>query len=234
MLSEELRQAVCKDENPELTVPKNWRMTRNSFTDVLGVIDPADDVKIIGPIYPGLHCGCISIKIPAMMFMTFEFENPLLGIDVSSWLLMRCVVGLKEIPSAEEMLKREADFALYALNNPGYRCLMDKNYIEAIEDNWEKLPERPESKHEWLDEVEVDYEETMEIRLLTRYLQEAKYPVNLGSVDELNETANAYMAFDRMTREHRAQLTEEDAVNGKTFRDYSDGSEFVSIFTGSE
>merc|ERR1712151_993562 len=208
-------------------------MMPNRFTEVLGVVEPADDAKVIGSIYPGLFCGCISIKNPRMMFMTFEFENPLLGIDVSSWLLMRFVVGLKDIPSEEEMLKHEQVAALHALNNPGYRCLIDKKYIEAIEENWEKLPERPESKHEWLDEVEIDYEETMEIRMLTRYIQEAEYPVNFGSVDELNETANAYMAFDRMTRDHRSQLTEEDAENGRTYRDYSDGGDLVSIFTGS-
>merc|ERR1712032_690148 len=126
-------------------------MMPNSFTEVLGVVEPADDAKVIGCIYPGLYCGCISIGNPAMMFMTFEFEATLLGVDVSAWLLMRYVAGLKDIPAAEEMLKRERDAALHTLNNPGYRCLLDRNYIDAIEENWEKLPGIPDSKHEWLD-----------------------------------------------------------------------------------
>lgn len=233
MLSEDLRQAMRRNENPELSIPKGWTMTPNSFTEVLGDIQPADDVKVDGGIYPGLYCGCVSIKNPGMMFMMFEFENPLLGIDVSSRLLMRFVSGLREIPSAEQMLKHEEDVAFHALNNPGYRCLMDKNYIEAIEDNWDRLPEMPESKHKWLDEVEIEYEETMDTRMLARYMQEAEYPLNFGSIDELNEAGNAYMEFDRMTRDHRSQLTEDDAGNGRTFRDYSDGGDFVSIFTGS-
>ena len=232
MLSEELRQAVSRDENPELSVPKHWRMTTNKLSEILGDVEPAD-VKVTGCIYPGLYCDCISIKNPRMMFMKFEFENPLFAIDVSSWLLMRFVVGLRDTPSAEEMLKHEEGSALLAMNNPWYRCIMDTNYFEAIEKNWEKFPTMPESKLDLLDEFESDYEETMEVRVLTRYIQEAKYPVSLGSFDELNETADAYINFDRMTYNHRARLTEDDAQNGTTFRDYSDGEEFVSIFTGS-
>merc|ERR1712008_408713 len=125
--------------------------------------------------------------------MAYEFENTLFGIDVSAWLLMRSVAGLRDMPSAEEMLKQERDAAFHALNIPGYLCLMDKNYIEAVEENWEQLPGRLESKHEWLDEAQTDYEENMDVRMLARYIQEAEYPVNFGSVDELNETANAYM-----------------------------------------
>jgi len=232
MLGEDLKQALCRDENPELLIPKDWTMAPNSFTEVLGDIKPADDVKVFGSIYPGLYCGCISIQNPGMMFMAFEFENTLFGIDVSAWLLMRVVTGLRELPSAGDMLKKEKDAALHALNNPGFRCLMDKNYIEAVEENWENLPGRLQSKHEWLDEAQTDYEENMDVRMLARYIAEAEYPVNFGSVDELNETANAYMAFDRMTRDHRSQLTEEDAVDGKTYRDCSDGGDIVSIFTG--
>eukprot|EP00747_Dinoflagellata_sp_TGD_P091883 gnl/TRDRNA2_/TRDRNA2_165220_c0_seq2.p1 gnl/TRDRNA2_/TRDRNA2_165220_c0~~gnl/TRDRNA2_/TRDRNA2_165220_c0_seq2.p1 ORF type:complete len:489 (+),score=51.61 gnl/TRDRNA2_/TRDRNA2_165220_c0_seq2:60-1469(+) len=233
MLSEELRRPICKSENPEMLVPNDWIMAPNRFTEVLGVVEPADDAKVIGCIYPGLYCGSISISNPGMMFMTFEFEATLLGVDVSAWLLMQYVAGLKDIPSAEEMLKRERDAALHTLNNPGYRCLLDKNYTEAIEDNWDKLPGRPESKHEWLDLVEIDYEESQDVRMLVRYTQEAEYPLNLGSVDNLNEIADAFIAFDRMTRDHRAQVTEDDAENGRTYRDYSDGGDFVSIHTGS-
>ena len=233
MLSDELRKAVHRDEEPQLPVPKDWRMTRNGLTDVLGDIEPDDDAQVVGWIYPGLYCDCISIENPRMMFMKFEFENPLFGIDVSSWLLMRSIVGLKEIPSAEEMLRQEKHKALHTMNNPLHRCMIDKNYFEAIDRNWEKFPNRPESKMELLDQLELDYEETnTEIRLLARYIQEAHYPVNFGSFDELNETANNYIKFDSMTYDHRAELTEEDADNGRTFRDYSDGNGFHSVFTG--
>lgn len=235
MLSEDLKHSIRRDEIPEqVALPKSWRMAPNSFTQVLGVVEPADDIKVLGRIYPGLYCGCISTRNPGMMYMAFQTENPLLGIDVSAWLLMRFVTGLRPLPSAQEMLKQEEEAALRALDNPGYRCLMDKNYIEAIEDHWDQLPEMPESKHEWLDEVEADYQETMDIRLLARYMMEAGYPVNVGTVDDLNELGHAYVALDRMTRDHRGQLTEDDAENGKTFRDYIDSTDVVSIFTGSE
>eukprot|EP00928_Gymnodinium_smaydae_P096098 TRINITY_DN8416_c0_g4_i1.p1 TRINITY_DN8416_c0_g4~~TRINITY_DN8416_c0_g4_i1.p1 ORF type:complete len:597 (+),score=75.46 TRINITY_DN8416_c0_g4_i1:91-1881(+) len=233
MLSEDLNRALRRDDLPEMSVPKNWKMSPNSFTDVLGDIEPADDAKLIGCMYPDLYCGCISIENPDMMFMPFEFENPLFGIDVSAWLLMHYVTGAAGSKSAEDMLQHERDAVLNTLNNPGYRCLVDKNYIDAIEKHWDSLPEKPESKHEWLDEVEMDFQETMEIRMLARYVQEANYPVSLGSVDELNETAAAYMAFDRMTRDHRAEISELDAEKGITFRDYSNGDDFVSMFTGS-
>lgn len=233
MLSEELRQSACRSEHPEVAVPKGWKMAPNPFTEALGHVEPMEDLTIMGCLYPGLYCGCVSIDNPGMMFMTFESENPLLGIDVTAWMLMRFVTGLRALPAPEEMLKREKDAALQALNNPGYRCLMDKNYIMAIEDNWDQLPDVPESKHEWLDEVEIDYDDTLEVRMLTRYLQEAEYPLEFGSIDGLNDAGIAYAAFDRMTRDHRGRLAEKDANSGNTFRDYSDGSDFASIFTGS-
>merc|ERR1712187_963558 len=97
-----------------------------------------------------------------------QSEWTLLGLDVTAWLLMRSVTGLRDVLSAEEMLKQEEEAVLHVLNNPGYRCLMDKNYIEAVEDNWDQLPEVPESKHEWLDEAEIDFQATLDIRILIR------------------------------------------------------------------
>merc|ERR1711879_520575 len=64
MVSEELAQASCKNESPPLSVPKDWKMSSNAFTEVLGAIEPADDLEVIGCIYPGLFCGCISIANP--------------------------------------------------------------------------------------------------------------------------------------------------------------------------
>jgi len=234
MLSEELRQAMNRDEEPELSIPKDWRMTPNKLTQILGDIEPDEDVQVTGPIHPGLYCDCISIENPRMMFMKFEFENPLFGIDVSAWLLLRSVVGMREIPSAEEMVKQEEHNALLTMSNPWFRCMMDKNYFEAIDENWEKFPDRPESKLDLLEQFESEYdtEATTEIRILTRHMQEAQYPLSLGSYDELNETANSYIQFDSMTYDHRAQLTEDDADNGRTFRDYMNGDEFRSVFTG--
>merc|ERR1740121_126348 len=99
-------------------------MSANEFSGVLGDVDPADDLQVLGSIYPRLFCGCISIANPRMMFLTYESEWTLLGIDVTSWLLMRFVTGSRDLPSAEDMLKQEEEAALHVLNNPALRCLM--------------------------------------------------------------------------------------------------------------
>lgn len=247
MLSDELRQAtnrrVDEDETSEvLSVPKDWKMTPNKLTPILGDIEPDQDVRVTGPIHPGLYCDSISIENPQMMFMKFEFENPLFGIDVSAWLLLRSVVVASTtttIPlSSEEMVQQEEQNALrMTMNNPYFRCMLDKNYFQAIDENWQKFPGRPDSKHDLLEHLEHEYcdtEATTELRILARYMKEARYPVSLlcSDGDELNETAHHYMHLDSMTYGHRAELTQDDAESGRTFRDYINGDEFQSVFTG--
>uniref|UniRef100_A0A7S1G0D1 Uncharacterized protein n=1 Tax=Corethron hystrix TaxID=216773 RepID=A0A7S1G0D1_9STRA len=239
MLSEELRRAATVCAPPEeLPVPPGWKMPPNALSEGLGEIEPDGETRVAGPLHPGLYRGAISIQNPHMMFMKFEFENPLFGIDVNAHLLVRYIVGSEIIPSAEEMVEREQDAALsLSMDNPWTRCMVDGNYFAAVDENWQKLfPDIPEEeKYEAMDLFQSDYEQSLEIRVLAQRMQEADYPLSFGSFQDLNETAAAYRKFDALTHNHRARLTDADMDNGRTFRDYRTGDEedkLRSVFTG--
>ena len=225
MLDTELRQAATKDVNLKLPVPEEWKMKQNALTAELGDVAP-EDVRWINSsvTYPHLYRG-LSIDNPHMMFITTDLDNPLHGIDVCCWLLLRFITGSRKIPSKEEMVRQNEQDALIPMNNPFWRYWMDKNYFEAFNAKF--------SEQSRLKEFESEHADIY-MRFLARAAQEAEYPLSFGTFDELNETAKTIMKHDWLSYDHRAKLTAEDAENRRTFRDCKDSGAFRSIFTGTQ
>ena len=61
-------------------------------------------------------------------------------------------------------------------------------------------------------------------------MQEAQYPVDYGSFEELSEQAETIIDYDDLSYYHRHRLDGKEPW--RTFRDYYDGDKFKSIFTG--
>ena len=231
MLDESLREAVNRDVNAKLSVPEDWKMTKNKMTKLIGDVEPGDVHWINSVVqYPLLYRG-LSIENPNMSFLMTEVDNPLLGIDVTAWQLLGFIIGLSEIPSAEEMARQNEQDALHHMNNPAIRYSMDKNFYLAYEEKSKKCPNdcmclaRLYKKY-------LEQEEEIYYRHLARQMQEANYPVSYGSYNDLNETACTIIKYNEWSYYHRASMDDEARENPQTFRDYDDGEAFRSLFTG--
>lgn len=235
MLDESLREAVKKDPTLQVHVPKDWKMAPNKLTDILGEVEPGD-VRWCNSFvsHPGVYRG-MAISNPSMMFMLADVSSPLCGIDVSAWLLVKFLTGQREIPSAEEMWKQNTADALHDMDSIQVRYRMDGNYYHAFEEHWanneedrelmSKLYEEDYEKREGADDV-VYY------RQVARMMQETNYPVNFGSYDDLSKEAKTIIHYNELSYYHRYNLNGEEPW--RTFRDYTDGDKFRSIFTGRE
>lgn len=228
-LEKELSQALDRDVELKLPVPKDWKMTHNELTEVLGDVEPGDVRWIESAVsYPGLYRG-LDINNPNMMFITTNVDNPMTGIDVCSrWLLQYITGEIETVPSKDEMIRQNERDALILLDNPYWRYYMDKNYHDAINAQW-----GPESLEELFKEME-DKGVDIYARFLARLAQEAEYPVDYGSLEELSERSKTILSYDDLSYNHRAELTAKDAEGRRTFRDYTDGDKFRSFYTGAE
>lgn len=233
MLDESLRKAVKKDPKLQIDVPKDWKMSPNKMTEILGDVEPGD-VRWYNSFvpYPGVYRG-MSISNPNMMFITSDVSSPLCGIDVLAWLLVKFVTGQRKIPSAEEMLKGNTMEALHDMDCIPVRYRMDGNYYHAMEDYYEEHPEAQEmisqAYEESYEEREGD-DDVVYYRQVARMMQEGSYPVSYGSYEELNKEAQAIIHYNELSYYHRHNLDGKEPW--RTFRDYTDGDEFKSIFTG--
>lgn len=63
-------------------------------------------------------------------------------------------------------------------------------------------------------------------------MKEANYPVDYGTFEELSDFAKTVVHYENLSCKHRFDLRKYEDESWRTFRDYEDGSEFKSLFTG--
>lgn len=154
-----------------------------------------------------------------MMSLYETTEYPLLDIDVRAWLLLAYITGEKEIPSFEEMSKRNNEDLLLCMNDLETRYEMDTNYAEAIaalgDDHWIE---------DWTsDEFKEHYQElcSFPVKFLARNMIDSQYPVYIGDINQLNEAGLALSYVNYVDCTCRANLKNFDEVTKQwmTFRD---------------
>lgn len=169
------------------------------------------------------------------MFVWTDVDNPLLGIDTTVWQLLRFIVGACQIPTAEEMRRRNEEDALKHMQNPYIRYRMDFNFYTAYRQKLASASPKDHKRMKRLYRRYRDEEEEVYYRFLARMMEESEYPVSHGSYDELNETAQTIMKYNEMSYEHRfVEGGKAGKDKPRTFRDCDDGDEFVSVFTGTK
>ncbi len=232
MLHEDLRKAVEKDPEFKLNVPKDWRMKPNAMTDILGEIQ-AGDCRYINSVvgYYGLYRG-MSIDNPNMMFIVTSVDNPLFGIDVDCWLLLRFITGMNQIPSADEMKRQNEADAIRQMENSYLRYCMDHNYYKAWDEAAAKNDDIRRELYLLYYAAKSDHY-TLYYRALARSIEEAEYPVSYGSYENLNKTVETLIEYGNKSYYSRANLKPDDKDSEwKTFRDVDNANEFRSVFTG--
>ena len=213
-------------------VPKDWKMKPNAMTEELGHVTPYSCIDCYeGTVCMGIY-HCLLMSNPNMMYISQFSSAPLFEIDVYAWLCLAYITGDAEIPSYEEMERRNAKQILDEMNVHNLRYLLDGNYYIAMheldDDHWTSNCLDPRS-------IAFDTEEeAFHIRLISRDMREAKYPDDIGTYEKFNEKGEKMVKVCTASWRHRIALPIEGPDSEwMTFRD-GDPSELESIHTGTK
>mmetsp|Transcript_11840 Transcript_11840/g.33841 ORF Transcript_11840/g.33841 Transcript_11840/m.33841 type:complete len:685 (+) Transcript_11840:110-2164(+) len=230
-LSDELKASWAQKESKRVwSVPEGWKMKPNTMTDEVGDVTPS--AELTGGEYyvkRGLYRHAL-IDNPNMMFLYESTSYPLLEIDVAAWLCLAYVCGDAELPTADEMEKRNLQQSLDEMSVPYLRYYKDKNYYAALnnlpKDHWWSKYTSSESKN--YNKEYIRYQ----IQILARDMQSAGYRAGFGSYEKLSERGELMvdMTCEDSQGRYRLKSGEPDS-SWRTFRD-CDPSPFKSIFTG--
>lgn len=229
MLEPKIRDCVDKAVYHDMTfpVPDDWKMAENGLTENLGDVPVPKEARWYGSYVPnpGVYRG-VMIDNPNMMFLRHEHSDyPILAIDGVAWLFMQYVTGGRELPSRKEMKRQNIEQGLFEMKHyPLSRFYMDRAYGKKWKE-WEA-----ESDPEWESmEKAVDELSKYDFLVMARTMQEAKYPLSLGTYEALNKFGRRLVRYGWLTYNHRV-----DVADGATFRDANDAHKFKSLFTGTE
>lgn len=218
-----------------LDIPENWKMPENEIGSLTGEVPPAEKVRYI-PDYvnPNFYKG-ILISNPNMMFLsTYGSYTPLMACDVYANLLAKYSTGVLEMPSVDEMKRRNHEYMLKLMGMPYFRYLMDDNFWKAVE----KLPnfwpqDGGGNPSEWEEAEDEEYVESF--RRLTGDMHEGEYPVSYGTTEELNAHGKAMYDFGMFDYYNRADLQPKgEEKSWLTFRDVQKTARYYSMFTGTK
>jgi Flavin-binding monooxygenase-like len=235
MLEPSLRAPFDKGGDDLLVVPEDWKMKPNNLG--LGDVKPSEKTSFRGSYvsYPGIYHGLL-IDNPNMMYLRHNHSDyPLLGIDAMAFMLLNFVVGETPIPSKEQMNNANIQQALIEMQYPYARYYMDPAFKEAwseVPGAWDDYETNSEHPY-WVSEA--DYEK-YDLLLMARTLRDAKYPVDLGDYQALNEKGQHLYNFQKWSGEHRSKLDPNNPEENywRTFRDVDNSDKFFSIFTGTK
>mmetsp|Transcript_15855 Transcript_15855/g.29926 ORF Transcript_15855/g.29926 Transcript_15855/m.29926 type:complete len:595 (-) Transcript_15855:654-2438(-) len=212
-------------ENSEI-----WRMKENAMTEALGHVKPSRELELNSDYIVENSYRRVLIKNPNMMFIYELTSYPLLEIDVAAWLCLAYITGEQPLPSEDEMIKRNRCELLDSMHELSVRYQIDKNFSEA----WSALP----SDHWSNDTSSNEYKNYLteynsyEIRILARDMKDAKYPMQMGDIQNLNNTGLALlqMLCDDCIGRYTLSKCDRETKRWKTFRDI-DPSPFRSLLT---
>lgn len=225
MLEDKLKNWVKVEKTATYPTPSDWKMDENILTPLVGEVEAPEEFRYYWTsiAHRDLYRGLL-IDNPKMMFLLEERDDyPILNIDVMAWMFLRFVTGGSEIPSAEEMRKRNIEQCLFEMKtSPLARFHCDLAYGEA----YEEAAELRDPEWELFEQI-LWNDTLLEFKIMARIMQEADYPLKIGTSDELNEKGKQLYEYAQLDSAHR-----ENATSTTTFRDAEEAHKFTSIFTG--
>eukprot|EP00986_Skeletonema_menzelii_P012983 scaffold7348_cov144-Skeletonema_menzelii.AAC.5 len=213
---------------------KDWKMTKNHLSKNLGDV-PIGKIHDYNYIHPEIYRGHL-ISNPNMMFMLGRLETPLLDLDVQAWLLVAHITGDITLPSEKEMKRFNLQALMDELQDPYLRIEIDENYenqFDTLYDDDEHFVNHFGTKEGR--ELEMN-SSIVGFRILARDILDARYPLDLGTPQELNSKAKALVEMDLITGydAHQVELVDGSRDSyWKTFRDCNP-SKIHSIITGTK
>lgn len=235
VLSEDLRPTL-PGEYFELDIPKDWKMSENCLSKVLGDVEPSRPIHYYTSYTnPKMFLGVLISNPNMMINWTLGSYFPLIAADTTAWFLARYCSGVQQLPSREEVDRMNYELAMKDFDLPAKRYWMDKNYYQAIDNLSEAEEEDPKKYEKEWHEYELE-EEIAGVKRLAGYMRYADYPMDLGTEEELNEQGKAYTNFDMSSEGHKVNTTA-DVIAKEPWRTYRDcdseaSSKFFSLHTG--
>ena len=232
MIDNSLKKPYMKPESFDM--PKGWKMKPNAFSEDLGDVPPYSPIEPIegsSTVYMGIYRGLL-MSNPNMMYIEQFSSAPLFEIDVYAWLCLAYITGDAEIPSYEEMERRNAQVLIDSMSVHNLRYEIDGNYYKALseidESHW---------SNDCLDPRVMaidDEEQAFHLRVLAQNMRDAKYPDDIGTYEKLNTKGEALVKIETASWRHRISLPSEGPeAEWMTFRD-GDPTELASIHTGAK
>uniref|UniRef100_A0A7S3PZT7 Uncharacterized protein n=1 Tax=Chaetoceros debilis TaxID=122233 RepID=A0A7S3PZT7_9STRA len=224
-----------EEDGKTWSMPTDWKMKDNSLTDVLGHVEPPDSLSF-NSYY---HCERLHkrmlIKNPNLFYLFEVTAYPILELDIAANQIMKIILEDEDsaIPTQEEMVEINKRNLMLLMDNVGERYSFDHNFRKACDaigyDHW------------YHDSTSNGYRQYMyecvgyNIHLLADSSTDAKYPLCLGTREELNETGKKFceMTVDDLRSQYLLWRCTPEEKKWKTFRD-SDPSPFSSLFTGTK
>ena len=236
MLSEELRKPFEIDRNPfscTLDVPQYWKVDETGLPDHLCGVKPGTCLWTESyAYYPDLYKWTL-IDNPNMMYLIGEeSEYPILAVDAIAWLLVKICTGQLSLPSQDKQRRLNKEQALKEMSTyPMIRFKMDSNFYNHVMSTWEQFPEEEQRKlwSSYASDVVI-----YDLCIYAQMMQDGQYPLDIGTIDGLNDSGKQLIHMDELSVEHRrtqGNMSEDDR-KWRTFRDIEDASDFRSLFTG--
>jgi Flavin-binding monooxygenase-like len=184
----------------------------------------------------------LSVYNPNLMQLAVQnYDTPLLALDVQACLALRFITGEQPIPPQDEMMAQNYQRALDEMSVPLIRYWMDTHYRQAVQ-RWlaettrrvqyvnvhGTISTRFDYPPQWVEAYRQWGE--FQLRLLSRLMQEAEYPLQLGTYEQLNDLGRLFTDIDC----HYSRLADTSAEAGTTFRDVppEQCAKIRSVFTG--
>lgn len=225
-------------ENFDTKLPSDWKMKSHVLTEEIGEIAPADELEIKGGDYvdfaPGFYRG---IAIENQNFMGIEEQTaqfPLLEIDIRAWYQVAVILGEITLPSKEEIDEIIRASVEEGMHLHSVREAIDDNYKKLCHEFYLRVEEEMDDWHwsyDLIDDRMVRYQKEAINYVMRRLAHETKdgnYPLQLGSLTELNEKGELLAKFIYEADAERAKIKK---TSWRTFRDI-DPTGFFSIHTG--
>ncbi len=225
------------------SMPSDWKMRDNCVTHLVGHVEPASDLELSSSYTQEKVYQRMLIDNPNMFFLGESTQYPLLEIDIGANMCMKRILGdegFDTVPSKEEMKEKNKSYILELMHCVCNRYHHDANYKEAVNklyDGDDALP-----KDHWIhDQLSDEYRQwcvesaDYEMRILARDAADTKYPLNLGTMEKLNETGIEllHMTISDFYNHVNLRGSSMEEREWKTFRD-ADPSPFKSLFTGTQ
>jgi len=232
MLSEELRKPF-EVKSKTLEVPNDWKMNEAALPKHLRDIEPGTCLWSKSHVfYPDLYKWTM-IDNPNMMFLAGEeFEHPIRTADAIAWFFAKICIEQYSFPPPEEQRRLNKEQALKEMATyPMIRFEMDSNFYKHVMSTWEDQPE--EQQDQLWDEYEKDVE-IYDVCICAQIMRDGNYPLDIGTIDGLNDTGMQICQMDILCYEHRVMLDKKnkEEIEWRTFRDVNNASECRSLFTG--
>jgi Flavin-binding monooxygenase-like len=236
MLSDELRKPFNIDDDPfscPIDVPQDWEMEETLLPEYLQGIKPGISLWGYSAVcYPDIYKWTL-IDNPNMMYIFGEdSDQPILATDAIAWLLASFCTDRYSLPSPDEQRRLNRERALLEMASyPGIRVDMDSNFYNHVVSTWYH---HPKDQQEKLWKGYYADAAAYNLCVYAQAMRDGQYPLDIGSIDGLNEAGKEITRMDSLCSGHRRSLdkTNEDENMWRTFRDIKDSAAFKSIITG--